>query len=65
MARRNLTSRVIRPGQAIPPDREWLAVPMEERVAAVWMLTRLCQAWRQGGADEPRLDRSVGRVQRP
>jgi hypothetical protein len=64
MARDGITSRIVRPGEPEPPDRDWLAVPIPERIAAVWELTRLCYAWRQGGADEPRLQRTVVRVRR-
>lgn len=64
MNRRIVTSRIIRPGQPIPLDDEWLACSVEERVAAVWRLTRLCYAWRQEGVDEPRLHRATSSVQR-
>lgn len=64
MNRPNVTSRIIRPGQPIPQDDEWLACSVAERVAAVWSLTLLCYAWRQEGASEPRLHRATSRVQR-
>jgi hypothetical protein len=56
---------VVRPGQQIPPDDEWLDSTIEERIDAVWQLTKLCYAWNQETAAEPRLQRSVGHVQRP
>jgi hypothetical protein len=64
MKRRDITTRIIRPGEPVSPDVDWLSRTAEERVAAVWELTSLCQAWRQAGAGEPRLDRSVSRVLR-
>ncbi|MCG3196264.1 MAG: hypothetical protein GHCLOJNM_00737 [bacterium] len=65
MNRRELTSRVIRPGQPIPPDDEWLDDSVEERVVAVWTLTKLCYAWGQEDVGEPRLHRDISSVQRP
>ena len=65
MNRRIVTTRIIRPGQPIPLDDEWLACSVEERVLAVWRLTRLCYAWRQEGVGEPRLHRATSSVQRP
>jgi hypothetical protein len=56
-----VTSRVVRPGQAIPQDREWLDRTVDERIAGVWELTKLCHAWNPG---ELRLQRSVVRTQR-
>jgi hypothetical protein len=44
---------------------------MDDRIEAVWTLTRACLEWRATGADgtegddEPRLRRSVARVLRP
>jgi hypothetical protein len=59
-----MTTRIIRPDDPEPPDVDWLSHTAEERVAAVWELTMLCQAWRQEGVGEPRLDRSVSRILR-
>ena len=42
----------------------WLSRSPEERLAAVWELTLQCLAWQGSGADEPRLQRSVVRIQR-
>jgi len=36
----------------------------EERIEAVWMLTELCLAWNKPSASEPRLQRTVTRLQR-
>jgi len=65
MNRRKVTSRIIRPGQPIPLDDEWLDYSVAERVAAVWSLTKLCYAWRQEGVSEPRLHRATSNVQHP
>jgi hypothetical protein len=60
-----VTARVVRPGQPIPEDDEGLDSSIEERIAAVWELTKLCHAWNQDGFGEPRLQRSVVHIQRP
>ncbi len=61
---RVVTGRVIRPGQAQPPDDDWRQLSRAERISLVWELTRLCAHWRMSD-DELRLQRTVGRVQRP
>jgi len=63
--RRIVTSRIIRPGQIAPVDRGWEGSTPAERISAVWDLTLLCLAWTGDPANEPRLQRSVSRVQRP
>ena len=46
-------------------DREqWRGSTMDERIAAVWELTLECLAWKEPNADEPRLQRSVCRIER-
>ena len=45
--------------------QDWSGTTPEERIEAVWELTQLCLAWEQAKAGEPRLQRSVSRVQRP
>jgi len=45
--RPNTTLRVVRPGQAMPPDDDWQSFSVEERIAAVWELTKLCWDWSQ------------------
>ena len=60
----SITSRVVRPGQPVPADRDWLDSTVEERIAAVWELTKLCYAWNQDGPGEPRLQRSISHIQR-
>jgi len=59
-----MTSRVLRAGQSVLPDEEWLSRTVEERMAAVWELTKLGHAWNQEDPGEPRLLRSVSHVQR-
>jgi len=62
--RRNVTSRLIRRGDPVPEDRDWERLTPAQRIDAVWDLTLLCLAWNGGQPDEPRLQRSVSRVQR-
>jgi hypothetical protein len=56
--------RVIRDGLPEPQDNDWLMVSPEERIEAVWMLTKLCLAWNNPSEIEPRLQRTVTRLQR-
>jgi hypothetical protein len=63
--RRNVTSRIIRKGEPLPVEQDWEGSTPEERINAVWELTLLCLAWSRDQADEPRLQRSVSRIQRP
>ncbi len=58
-----VATRVFRGGTQ-PPDDEWADTSPAERLAAVWELTQQCLQWNRTGTDEPRLQRSVGRVQR-
>jgi hypothetical protein len=62
---RKITSRVIRPGEQVPSEDYWALATPAERMNAVWELTLLCLQWRPGQNDEPRLQRSISRVQRP
>ena len=59
-----ITSRVIRNGLPEPPDNDWPMATAEERIEAVWTLTKLCLAWNTLSQSEPRLQRTVTRVQR-
>ena len=61
---RHVTSRVIRSGEPVPPDADWLALSMAERIEAVWTLKETCLAWNTEAGRVPRLQRSVSRVQR-
>jgi hypothetical protein len=64
-----LQTRLLRPGDpaADAPDTEWLRCSPAERIEAVWTLTLACLAWGDSSRErnEPRLQRSVGRVRRP
>jgi hypothetical protein len=59
-----ISGRVIRNGQEEPRDDGWLDSSPEERIEAVWTLTELCLAWNNHSADEPRLQRTITRVER-
>jgi len=61
---RTVSSRVIRPGTAVPTGDDWQGTTVDDRIAAVWELTRQCLAWNRDPNDEPRLQRSVSRIQR-
>lgn len=61
---KEISVRVIRNGLPEPPDNDWLMASPEERVEAVWTLTKLCLAWNNPSESEPRLQRTVTRVQR-
>ena len=56
--------KVFRDGQPEPPDTDWTMTTPEERIEAVWTLTELCMAWNEHSAREPRLQRTVTRLQR-
>ena len=62
--RKDITCRILRQGDPLPATPDWEGSTPEERIEAVWDLTLLCLAW-QGKAGEPRLQRSVSRIQRP
>jgi hypothetical protein len=61
---RAITGRVFRAGQTPPPDTGWADSTPEERINAVWTLTIMCLGWNQDEFIEPRLDKSVVRIQR-
>jgi hypothetical protein len=48
-----ITVRVIRQGQAEPFDDAWAGASPEERIEAVWTLTKLCLAWKETLTGEP------------
>ena len=62
--RKNTTARVIRPGDSLRDDPDWEATTAEQRINAVWELTLLCLAWQGDRIVEPRLQRSISRIQR-
>jgi len=59
---KQITVRVIRDGSPEAPDNYWSKVSPEERIEAVWTLTKLCVAWNKPSTDVPRLQRTVTRV---
>ena len=59
-----MSIRIIRDGQSETFDDEGPGSTPEERIEAVWTLTRLCLAWNNPVTDEPRLQRTVTRIQR-
>lgn len=63
---KNARSRVIKLGQDDGAmDRYvWQESTIDERIAAVWDITLECLAWSNFGADQPRLQRSVCRIER-
>lgn len=62
--RRIISSRVLRPGTSTALDDDWKHSTVNERIAAVWELTRQCLAWNRDPNDEPRLQRSISRIRR-
>lgn len=63
--RKDYTTRIIRDGDSLTQDSHWDKATPEQRIEAVWSLTLLCLAWQSKQADEPRLQRSISRIQRP
>jgi len=62
--RQKLKVRVIRDGQPEPLSNDWIGTTPEERIETVWELTKLCIAWKNDLTGEPRLQRTVTRLQR-
>jgi hypothetical protein len=63
--RREIVTRIHRPGDPPLEEDDWADSTAAERIEAVWTLTLQCLAWQGLGGDEPRLQRSVVRIQRP
>lgn len=63
--RTSVTGRVVRKGDPLPEDQDWEGSTPEERINAVWDLTLICLAWNVDHPVEPRLQRSLSRIQRP
>ena len=63
--RSDVTSRIIRKGDPLPEERDWESSTPEERINAAWDLTLLGLAWNSDQVGEPRLQRSISRIQRP
>ena len=63
--RPNATARLRRLHEEDDFDREfWRAVPPDERLAMVWEMALEYLAWMDPNASEPRLQRTVCRVER-
>ena len=60
---RNITVNMTRKGQE-PHDDSWKDLSPAERIEMVWTLTKLCMTWNNQWSDEPRLQRTVTRLQR-
>jgi hypothetical protein len=60
---KQISVRVIRDGSPEPPDDDWAMATMEERIEAVWTLTKLCMCWNNPSASEPKFQRTITRVQ--
>jgi hypothetical protein len=61
---REISIRIIRDGQSETVDNGWADTTPEDRIEAVWILTRLCLAWNDQLTDEPGLQRTITRLQR-
>jgi len=59
---KEITVRVIRNGLPELPDTDWRMATPEERVEAVWTLTKLCWAWNNPSEDEPTMRKDITRV---
>ena len=57
-----MSVRVIRGSRAEPPEDDRISTSPEERIEAVWTLTKLCMAWNEHSAHEPRLQKTVTRL---
>jgi len=64
LLRPGAVSRVIREGTPEPLDDESMKMTPEERIDAVWVLTKECMGWNGEGADEPRLRKDVIKITR-
>lgn len=59
-----ITSRLTRSPQDTSDDIDWSDFTPEERMEAVWTLTKACLAWGESDVNELRLNRAVTRIQR-
>jgi hypothetical protein len=55
---------VIHKGTPEPLDDEWTKMTPEERIDAVWTLTKACMGWDREGTEEPRLRKDVVHITR-
>lgn len=59
---KEITVRVLRDGLPEPPDMDWSLATPEERIEAVWILTKLCWSWNNPSDDEPQMQKHITRV---
>lgn len=57
-----MTVRVLRNGERELPENDWAMTTAEERIEAVWTLTKLCMAWNNPSDYEPPIQRTITRV---
>jgi hypothetical protein len=62
--KREITSRIIRPGDPAPEEIVPEGQTASDRIRLVGELTRACLGWRHDRPDELRLQRNVVRIQR-
>ena len=62
--RKGITVRTIRNGEVEPRDEDWKNSTPEQRIEAVWILTKLCLGWNNQTPDDLRLQRTVTNLQR-
>jgi hypothetical protein len=58
-----ISFKIIRDGSE-SRDEGWKRLSPSERIEAVWTLTKLCMEWNNPGSNEPRLQRTITRLQR-
>lgn len=63
-AKRVVSVRAYRGQDPGEEERDWASATPEERMNAVWELTKLCLLWNAQGQDAQRLQRSIVRIQR-
>lgn len=61
---REMSAKVVRGGQDEAAENEWMDASPEQRIEAVWTLTKICLEWNGNSSLEPRLQRTVTRLQR-
>lgn len=61
---KGINVRTLRAKDAEIKRDEFNALSPSERIEMVWILTKLCFAWNNQAQDEPRLQRTITRIQR-
>lgn len=62
--RKDILVKTIRQGEPDSRENEWHNSSPEERIEAVWTLTKLCLAWNNHLPNDLRLQRTVTNLQR-